>query len=444
MFEFAELTGAPAGHLVTACPNHRIVKAAEGREFVALEMTAGRAYTALLADHPQQPVDSRFPRRVAVYDATGAFVAGAVSGEHRQSLDILCTFAPTRSGTHYLEARGCSFSLDAPEPHDADGDPLRSTAKPILHVARADATDLGDITATHGTHVPIARFHGNVERIAFVRFALTEHRLVSFGLRNHRTGAELFLENAEGTALCGRTHADSADEWMSAALAPGTYYTRVRTTRSEGRPVILRYRLSAASEGIVPEFERPTGQRRDQTAPSARANGMHAPSGRVNGNEAGVSLGTVTNPDTAGKTVRHRLVGGNEAGLFELHARTGELFFTGTEANVERGTTEFVLIVRTDDGERSEDRPVAVSVTNADTLSADRRASGDGRISLGRVSAASSPGVALRYRLASGNESGLFEVDETTGELFFKGAVEDLEDAETGFQLTVHVDAERH
>ena len=59
------------------------------------------------------------------------------------------------------------------------------------------------------------------------------------------------------------------------------------------------------------------------------------------------------------------------------------------------------------------------------------------RMSLGTVAATDPEGVTLAYRLAGGNESGSFEIDATSGELFYKGSGEDFEAVTTRFTLTV-------
>jgi hypothetical protein len=59
------------------------------------------------------------------------------------------------------------------------------------------------------------------------------------------------------------------------------------------------------------------------------------------------------------------------------------------------------------------------------------------RVSLGTVAATDPEGTTLAYSLAGGNESGSFEVDATSGELFYKGSGEDFESGTTQFTLTV-------
>ena len=442
MWDEFEIMAVPPGHLEGACPNHRIVREA-GREFVAVEITAGRFYTARLGDRPRRRGARQLPWRLAVYDSAGEFLAGARSGPSPHSPDILCTFIPTFSGTHYIEARGCGFSLGTTEAEATDGVTLRLPSGPQPDDARARAADLGDVTAVEDSSVPIAHVRTHGTPFAFVRFALAQPRVVNLELGGFGTDGELFLVNDNGTALCGRTQAGGAGEWLSAILPPGAYHAGVRMPRRRREPFTLRCKVTDTPGNVFHGLRHETGPPKDRAGGSARGNGVRGPSTPLNGSPARVSLGTVATPDPAGESVRYRLVGGNEAGLFEMHALTGELFFTGTEADLPLGTTEFLLTVRSDDGERSADRTVAISVANVPTPDDGSPRSGE-RISLGRVALPVASGAALKYRLAGGNERGLFELDEATGELFFNGDAEAFEEAGSNFELAVLVDDKRH
>ena len=59
------------------------------------------------------------------------------------------------------------------------------------------------------------------------------------------------------------------------------------------------------------------------------------------------------------------------------------------------------------------------------------------RVSLGTVAATDPEGTTLAYSLVGSNESGSFEIDATSGELFYKGSGEDFESGTTQFTLTV-------
>ena len=59
------------------------------------------------------------------------------------------------------------------------------------------------------------------------------------------------------------------------------------------------------------------------------------------------------------------------------------------------------------------------------------------RVSLGTVAATDPEGATVSYSLVGGNESGSFEIDAASGELFYTGGGEDYESGSTQFALTV-------
>ena len=59
------------------------------------------------------------------------------------------------------------------------------------------------------------------------------------------------------------------------------------------------------------------------------------------------------------------------------------------------------------------------------------------RVSLGTVSATDPEGVSVGYSIVGGNESGSFEIDAASGELFYVGAGEDYEAGAAQFDLTI-------
>ena len=76
------------------------------------------------------------------------------------------------------------------------------------------------------------------------------------------------------------------------------------------------------------------------------------------------------------------------------------------------------------------------------------RANGDRKtargVSLGIVSIGEKGADWLRYCLVGGNDTGFFELDERTGELFFNGSEEDFRNGAVKFKLTVRAsDGER-
>ena len=79
-----------------------------------------------------------------------------------------------------------------------------------------------------------------------------------------------------------------------------------------------------------------------------------------------ISLGTVSATDPDGGSATYSIEGGNAAGLFEIDAASGELFYTGGGEDYETGSTSFELTVRASDGDQTTDTTATVSVTDVD------------------------------------------------------------------------------
>ena len=161
-----------------------------------------------------------------------------------------------------------------------------------------------------------------------------------------------------------------------------------------------------------------------------------------------ISLGAVSATDPDGGSVSYSIEGGNAAGLFELDAASGELFYVGGGEDYETGSTRFELTVRASDGDQTTDTSVTVNVTDvaeapafaqagyAFDLAEDTNGS-VARLSLGTVSATDPDGGSVTYSIEGGNAAGLFEIDAASGELFYVGAGEDYDTGTTSFNLTV-------
>ena len=161
-----------------------------------------------------------------------------------------------------------------------------------------------------------------------------------------------------------------------------------------------------------------------------------------------ISLGTVSATDPEDATVSYSIEGGNAAGLFEIDAASGELFYTGGGEDHETGSTGFELTVRASDGDQTTDTTVTVNVTDVAEAPAFAQAGyafdlvedTDGsanRISLGTVSATDPDGGSVTYSIGGGDAAALFEIDAASGELFYTGGGEDYETGSTSFELTV-------
>ena len=130
-----------------------------------------------------------------------------------------------------------------------------------------------------------------------------------------------------------------------------------------------------------------------------------------------ISLGTVTATDPDGGSVTYSIEGGNAAGLFEIDAASGELFYTGGGEDHETGFTGFELTVRASDGEQTTDTSVAVNVTDVAEapafaqagytfdLAEDTDGSAD-RVALGTVSATDPDGGPVTYSIEGRQRGG--------------------------------------
>ena len=422
------------------------------RQWFAVEFISGCAYTLGLRCKPVKPASFRSPCYVTVHAPGGAVIARAPGGAENRCLNTRLTVTATRSGTHYVAVGGGRRGRGTFELNLSEVTRTEAPGEPDGHDARTEATELGDLTDLTRAGFPVTHFHGDSDRDVFFRFSLTDTRRIELDLRIG-AAARLSVEDAGGRRL------DEADrgKGLSVLLSAGSYFVRVESPQGI-HPFMLRYRVRADESADLPDPD--TGreeprQRSGAPTPSlievVRALSRIDPS---NQHARRLSLGMISE-DAPGKGLRrYRLVGGNDAGLFALDPRTGELFFTGSETDLEVGTSQFELSVRVNQAERSEEQTLIVSVTNvpeipehdrvADGYTVDRTRFPGARISLGNLTGMDAPGAPLKVRLVAGNESGLFELDESTGELFFTGTPEDLEDSLNRFELTVRVRAFSH
>ena len=163
-----------------------------------------------------------------------------------------------------------------------------------------------------------------------------------------------------------------------------------------------------------------------------------------------LSLGVVMATDPDGGSVHYSLVGGNASDLFAIEETSGELYYIGSGEDFESGVTSHELTVLASDGTHAIETTVTVTITDAAEgpafgevsyafALAENTDGSDNRLLLGAVTATDPDpdGDAVRYRLAGDNESELFAIDATSGELFYVGAGEDFESGVTSHELTV-------
>ena len=322
------------------------------------------------------------------------------------------------------------------------------------------AHELGDITAQ--------RIQGGLRKLAqtvgaegdgvdYYRFTLSESREVRLGLKLREGEAELSVEDAEGNVLA-RSVAFGTHEAAVRTLLPGTYYVRVEAVGTVASAYEFKYGVLEADASYRPD--NPGGWYAGTAAklgmPSFEEAGYgfelsESSDGRVSAE----LLGTVLAVDPTGEELSYRIVGGNGSGLFAIGGASGELSYVGGGEDYESGVTSYELTVRASDGTQTVDTTVTVTITDAAEAPAfaaesyafalSENADGSAnRLSLGRVTATDPDGDAVRYSLAGGNESELFAIDATSGELFYVGAGEDFESGVTSHELTVRASDGTH
>ena len=313
---------------------------------------------------------------------------------------------------------------------------------------RDGATDLGDITSLAGPEFPNASLDGDGDSIDYFRFTLTEAKQVELGLRRQDANADLFLEDADGNVLYSSTETGTTNEWISETLLAGTYYVRVEAQEAGENNFKLRYGVTAPDPDALAALEQQQQVATDAPPAFGTASYAFALAENADGSTNRVSLGTVSATDPENATVSYSIEGGNAAGLFEIDAATGALFYTGSGEDYESATTSHALTVRATDGTRTADTAVTVNVTDVveapgfgqASYAFDLAENADGsssRVSLGTVSATDPENATVSYSIEGGNEAELFEIDAATGELFYTGSGEDYESATTSHALTV-------
>ena len=444
------------------------IETARDRDWFAVDLVAGRTYTIDLRGSPTDDGTLSDPRLYGIHDADGNLIAHTTNDDWGGTYNSQVSFTATYSGTFYIAAGAFGFNqgtytvevtddspADTESPSDTTTDTtpdpvsLPDTTTPTdADAARAGATDLGNITALQGPRFPRGTVDGDADQVDYYRFTLTEAKQVGLGLRQQDANADLFLEDANGNVLDSSTNSGTDNEVITETLLAGTYYLRVESQAAGENAHVVRYGVSAPDPDRVTALQEQSGTAVNEAPSFGQQGYAFALAENADGSTNRVSLGTVAATDPEGATLVYALVGGNLSGSFEVDETSGELFYTGAGEDFESGTTRFTLTVRASDGSETADTTVTVDVTDVNetptfaeaSYAFDLAENTDGstnRVSLGTLAATDPEGATLAYSLVGGNESGSFEVDATSGELFYKGSGEDFESGTTRFTLTV-------
>ena len=264
------------------------------------------------------------------------------------------------------------------------------------------------------------------------------------------------IYDADGNRISNTTNDDGGQGYNSrltfTATESGTHYIAAGAYSS--RQGTYEVEVTDTSPPIVgpdPDSEDPPDrQEQVQQEPPAFGSQFYAfeLEEDTDGSANRISLGTVSATDPDGGSVTYSIEGGNAAGLFEIDAASGELFYVGGGEDYETGSTSFELTVRASDGDQTTDATVNVNITDVAEAPAFAQQGYDfelvedtdgsaNRISLGTVMATDPDGGPVTYGIEGGNAAGLFEIDAASGELFYVGGGEDYETGSTRFELTV-------
>ena len=181
------------------------------------------------------------------------------------------------------------------------------------------------------------------------------------------------IYDADGNRISGTLNDDGGQGYNSrvsfTATESGTHYIAAGAYSGQGTYEVEVTDTSPPIEGQDPDSEDPPdSQEQVQQQPPAFGSQFYAfdLAEDTDGSANRISLGTVSATDPDGGSVTYSIEGGNAAGLFEIDAASGELFYTGGGEDYETGSTSFELTVRASDGDQTTDTAVSVNVTDVD------------------------------------------------------------------------------
>jgi hypothetical protein len=137
----------------------------------------------------------------------------------------------------------------------------------------------------------------------------------------------------------------------------------------------------------------------------------------------GTVVGTVTGHDADGDALHYKITAGNEAGAFTIDEDTGEVTIAdSTKLDYEK-VQSFTLTVEVSDGAHTIATTVTIGVNNlndnapvGNEVSFTIEETAVTGTKVGIVEANDEDGDSLTYTILSGNDDGIFSVNETTGE----------------------------
>ena len=444
------------------------------RDWFAVELVAGRTYVIDLRGRPTDDGTLSDPYLRGIYDADGNRISNTTNDDGGQSYNSRVTFTATESGTHYIAAGAYSSRRGTYEVEVTDTSPPETPQEQVQQQPPAfdrqaylfdleenadgstDRLSLGTVSATDpdGGSVSYGIEGGNESGRFEIDAASGELFYVGAG-EDYETGStsfELTVRASDGDQTTDTSVTVNVTDVDEPVVDDPPVAQEVQSTpQTVSEPDGEDFSADPSTSGRVAVGDTGTGRigssgDRDWFAVELVAGRTYV----IDLRGRPTDDGTLSDPylrgiyDADGNRISNTT---NDDGGQSYNSR---VTFTATESGTHyiaagayssrRGTYE-VEVTDTSPPETPQEQvqqqPPAFD-RQAYLFEFEENADGStDRLSLGTVSATDPDGGSVSYGIEGGNESGRFEIDAASGELFYVGAGEDYETGSTSFELTV-------
>ena len=394
------------------------------RDWFAVELVAGGEYQIDLRGRRTGDGTLGDPYLRGIHDAEGNLISGTTNDDGGAGYNSRVTFTASETGTYYIAAGAYSgrgtyelevTELAAPQ-EQTTGD------APVFEV-QGYAFSLAE-NADGGT-VPVS--------LGLVQATDPENSTITYSIEGGDPGGVFAIDPGTGAL----SYRGAGEDYES-----GTRSYELTVRASDGG--VHSDVTVIVNIGDVPE------------APAfAEAGYAFSLAENADGGTVPVSLGLVQATDPENSPITYSIEGGDPGGLFAIDPGTGALSYRGAGEDYESGTRSYELTVRASDGGVHSDVTVIVNIGDVPEAPAFAEAGyafslaenadgGTNGVSLGTVTATDPDNDPVAYSIEGGNESGSFEIDAASGELFYIGTGEDYESDARAFELTVRASDDTH
>ena len=461
------------------------IETAYDHDWFAVELVAGRTYVIDLRGSPTDDGTLSDPYLRGIHDAGGNRISNTANDDGGQGYNSRVTFTATESGTHYIAAGAYTSHQGTYEVEVTD------TSPPMVG-PDVDSGDPPDRQEQVQQQPPVfgSQFYGfeleenadgSVARVSLGAVSATDPDggSVSYGIEGGNESGRFEIDAASGELFYvggGEDYETGSTRFeLTVRASDGDQTTDTSVTvnvTDVDEPVVVDPPVTQPDQSTPQTVSEPAGED-FSTDPST--------SGRIAvGDTATGRIGSTGDRDwfavelVAGRTYVIDLRGSptDDGTLSDPYLRgiydadgnrisdttnddggrgyNSRLTFTATESGTHyiaagawssrRGTYE-VEVTDTSPPEtpqeQGQQQPPAFD-RQAYLFELEENADGStDRLSLGAVSATDPDGGSVSYGIEGGNESGRFEIDAASGELFYVGGGEDYETGSTSFELTV-------